>query len=64
MDVHRDFGDHVDDKISDLIEGALDSVTRHRVHRHLVGCRRCRELLYRTYEMLALLAALAPKTIG
>jgi hypothetical protein len=49
---------HIDDEISDLIEGALDRPTHVRVHSHLVHCRRCRQLLYRTYETLALLAAL------
>jgi hypothetical protein len=49
---------HIDDEISDLIEGALDRPTHIRVHSHLVHCRRCRQLLYRTYETLALLAAL------
>jgi hypothetical protein len=49
---------HIDDEISDLIDGALDRLTHIRVHRHLVQCRRCRQLLYRTYETLALLAAL------
>jgi len=50
-------GPHIDDEISDLIEGALDRKTRVRVHRHVVHCRRCRALLFRTYETLALLAA-------
>jgi hypothetical protein len=61
---------HIDDEISDLIEGALDRPTHTRVHWHLVHCCRCRQLLYRTYETLALLAALGsleaqrPVTVG
>jgi anti-sigma factor RsiW len=33
---------HVDDAISDFIEGALDQDAHRRFHRHLVRCQRCR----------------------